>query len=74
MTVAAYIAGDWGTSNLRLALCDVNGRALEIRKGPGAAESRERFAQVFDDLTADWMAAHGRLPVVLCGMVGSAFG
>jgi 2-dehydro-3-deoxygalactonokinase len=71
---AAFIAGDWGTSNLRLALCDDDGRTIEVRKGPGAAESRGKFAQVFDELTADWMAAHGRLPAVLCGMVGSAFG
>jgi 2-dehydro-3-deoxygalactonokinase len=71
---AAFIAGDWGTSNLRLALCDDDGGALEVRKGPGAAESREKFAQVFDDLTADWRAAHGPLPAMLCGMVGSAFG
>lgn len=71
---AAFIAGDWGTSNLRLALCDENGRALETRTGAGAAGSRGRFAQVFDDLAADWLGAHGELPAVMCGMVGSAFG
>ena len=75
MTIgAAFIAGDWGTSNLTLALCDENGQALEIRKGPGAADSRGRFAEVFDQLSADWLRAHGALPSVLCGMVGSAFG
>jgi 2-dehydro-3-deoxygalactonokinase len=71
---AAFIAGDWGTSNLTLALCDEDGQALETRKGPGAAESRGRFAQVFDDLAAGWVSVHGPLPAVLCGMVGSAFG
>lgn len=71
---AAFIAGDWGTSNLTLALCDEGGNALETRKGPGAADSRGRFAEVFDGLAADWVAAHGPLPAVLCGMVGSAFG
>jgi 2-dehydro-3-deoxygalactonokinase len=69
----AFIAGDWGTSNLTLALCDADGHALETRRGPGAAESRGRFAQVFDELTAGWVTS-GPLPVVLCGMVGSAFG
>jgi 2-dehydro-3-deoxygalactonokinase len=73
-TSPAFIAGDWGTSNLTLALCDADGRALDTRKGPGAADSRGRFAQVFDDLAADWTRAHGPLPAVLCGMVGSAFG
>jgi 2-dehydro-3-deoxygalactonokinase len=71
---AAFIAGDWGTSNLTLALCDEDGHCLETRKGPGAAQSRGRFAQVFDELSADWLSAHGQLPAVLCGMVGSAFG
>ena len=74
MTAPAFIAGDWGTSNLTLALCDEVGQALETRKGPGAANSRGRFAEVFDELAADWIKAHGPLPSVLCGMVGSAFG
>ena len=53
----AFIAGDWGTSNLTLALCDAGGDTLEMRKGPGAAESRGRFAQTFDELTASWLAS-----------------
>src|SRR5687767_4288784 len=71
---AAFIAGDWGTSNLTLALCDEDGQALETRKGPGAAQSRGQFAQVFDELSTEWTNTHGPLPAVLCGMVGSAFG
>jgi len=71
---ATFIAGDWGTSNLTLALCDEDGQALETRKGPGAADARGRFPQVFDELVAKWLEAHGPLPAVLCGMVGSAFG
>jgi 2-dehydro-3-deoxygalactonokinase len=73
-THAALIAGDWGTSNLSLALCDQDGKALETLKGPGAAESRGRFEQVFDELIADWRKTHGALPAVLCGMAGSVFG
>jgi 2-dehydro-3-deoxygalactonokinase len=73
MSEPAFIAGDWGTSNLRLALCDREGRALETRKGPGAAESRGRFAETFDQLTREWRARQA-LPALLCGMVGSAFG
>ena len=71
---AAFIAGDWGTSNLRLALCDEDGQVLEQRKGPGAAESRGKFAETLDALSSDWRGAHGELPILLCGMVGSAFG
>lgn len=71
---AAFIAVDWGTSNARFALCDEQGRALESQKGPGAAESRGRFAQVFDASIAPWRSRHGELPAYLCGMAGSAFG
>jgi 2-dehydro-3-deoxygalactonokinase len=71
---AAFIAGDWGTSNLRLTLCDAEGRPLDVRKGPGAAESRGRHAEIFDALSADWHAAHGALPAMLSGMVGSTIG
>ncbi len=71
---AAFIAGDWGTSNLRLALCDAEGQVLEVRKGPGAAESRGKHAEIFDGLSADWRVAHGALPAVLSGMVGSTIG
>jgi 2-dehydro-3-deoxygalactonokinase len=71
---AAFIAGDWGTSNLRLALCAADGGVLEVRKGAGAAQARGKFAENFDALSSDWRRAHGELPAVLCGMVGSAFG
>jgi 2-dehydro-3-deoxygalactonokinase len=71
---AAFIAGDWGTSNLRLALCDEDGQVLEIRKGPGAAQSRGKFMATLDELSAGWRGAHDDLPTILCGMVGSAFG
>lgn len=71
---AAFIAADWGTSNARFALCDADGNAIEIRKGPGAVTSRGKFAQVFDETTADWRDTHGALPALLCGMVGSAIG
>jgi len=74
MSGAAYIAGDWGTSNLRLFLCAGDDRVLATASGPGAAESRGHFAEVFDGLTAAWRKDNGALPAVLCGMAGSAFG
>jgi len=69
-----FLAGDWGTSNLRLFLCDAAGTALDSSAGPGAAESSGRFEAVFSGLTASWRERHGPLPAVLCGMVGSNFG
>lgn len=74
MSEAAFIAGDWGTSNLRLSLCAADGRVIASANGPGAAESRGRFAAVFDSLTAPWRAVAPELPALLCGMAGSAFG
>ena len=73
MSKAAFIAGDWGTSNLRLRLCAADGSALETREGPGAAQARGKFAEVFDGLTVDWRK-HGALQTLLCGMAGSTFG
>jgi 2-dehydro-3-deoxygalactonokinase len=74
MSEAGFIAADWGTSHLRLLLCDSGGNALDTRSGPGAAEVRGGFADVFDSLAAPWEKAHGPLPAVLCGMVGSSIG
>jgi 2-dehydro-3-deoxygalactonokinase len=74
MSKPTYIAGDWGTSNLRLRLCAEDGAAIDTRQGAGAADSRGKFAAVFDDLTASWRAEHGALPALLCGMAGSTFG
>jgi len=74
MSQPVYIAGDWGTSNLRLRLCAEDGAALDSRDGPGAAGARGRFANVFDELTSAWREKHGALPTLLCGMAGSTFG
>ena len=73
MSAVAFIAGDWGTTNLRLRLYAADGSVLDSRDGPGAAESRGRFAEVFDGLTAGWRE-RAAPPALLCGMAGSAFG
>jgi 2-dehydro-3-deoxygalactonokinase len=68
---AAFIAVDWGTSNARFALCDEDGRPLELRMGPGVVHSRGRFPEVFAEHTKGW---DGRLPAMLCGMAGGNIG
>lgn len=68
-----YIAGDWGTSRLRLSLCrgtDV----LESRQGPGIGALREPAAEALRPLLAPWRDTYGALPIVLCGMAGSRNG
>ncbi|HKE44443.1 MAG TPA: 2-dehydro-3-deoxygalactonokinase, partial [Steroidobacteraceae bacterium] len=71
---AALVAGDWGTSHLRLTLCDATGSVLDTASGPGASEARGRFAEIFDSLIAGWTREHGELRALLSGMVGSSFG
>lgn len=71
MSDAVFIAGDWGTSRLRLCLCGPDGTVLARREGPGIAEARGRAATVFTTVAADWDNA---LPVLLSGMVGSSIG
>jgi 2-dehydro-3-deoxygalactonokinase len=72
MSEAAFIAGDWGTSRLRLHLCDVSGHILARGEGEGASvpDCAARFAAA----VAPWDKAHGVLPAVLSGMVGSTIG
>jgi 2-dehydro-3-deoxygalactonokinase len=74
MSAAKFIAADWGTSHLRLFLCDSEGVAHDSNSGPGAAEVSGHFGDVFASLTARWQERHGALPAVLCGMVGSSIG
>jgi 2-dehydro-3-deoxygalactonokinase len=71
---AHFIGGDWGTSHLRLFLCDETGEPLDSNSGPGAADATGRFAQILESLTAHWVELHGALPMVLSGMVGSTIG
>jgi 2-dehydro-3-deoxygalactonokinase len=68
-----YIAGDWGTSRLRLSLC-LGDRVLETLEGPGIGALREPAGATLRPLIAAWRQAHGPLPILLCGMAGSRNG
>lgn len=73
MDLERYIAGDWGTSRLRLSLC-LGERVLETRHGPGIGGLREPPGDALRPLIAGWRDTHGPLPLVLCGMAGSRNG
>lgn len=73
LTEPLFIAGDWGTSNLRLFLIG-GGQVLARAEGPGVAAAAGRLEDVFFDAVDPWIARHGPLPVILCGMVGSTIG
>ncbi|MEH6569907.1 MAG: 2-dehydro-3-deoxygalactonokinase [Halioglobus sp.] len=78
MTENVFIAGDWGTTNLRLYLCQFNQseptQVLGELTGPGVSQLNGEFEQVFFELAGTWLAEHGPVPVILSGMVGSTIG
>lgn len=73
MTEGLFIAGDWGTTRLRLALCDGSG-VLDRKAGSSIVTGGQSPQSAFFALTADWRRDHGPLPLYLCGMVGSRNG
>ena len=74
MPAPAFVAGDWGTTHLRLFLCGEDGKVLDARNGPGVSSVRDDVGAAFFRQVEDWDGRHGKLPVVLCGMVGSSIG
>jgi 2-dehydro-3-deoxygalactonokinase len=68
-----YIAGDWGTTQLRLYLCE-GAKVIDRASGPGIGALTEKPEQIFRSLTTRWSAEHAGLSAHLCGMVGSRNG
>lgn len=66
---------DWGSSNLRVALIDGQGRLLARRDSAAGVFTVQdgAFAAALWPLCADWLAAHP-VPLLACGMVGSRQG
>lgn len=84
---AALIALDWGTSSLRAYRLDDTGRTLDTRHLPwgimrlpqplqdvAASTALSGFDLAFEQACGDWLRAEPALPVIACGMVGSAQG
>ncbi|RBH59251.1 MULTISPECIES: 2-dehydro-3-deoxygalactonokinase [Pseudomonas] len=84
---AQLIALDWGTTSLRAYKLAAGGQVLEQRSlssgimqlpsGPRMIASQmctDGFELAFDDACGDWLEAQPELPVIACGMVGSAQG
>lgn len=72
----ALITCDWGTSSLRAYLMAADGGMLASRaSGQGImALGGASFPEVLAAIAGDWTRAHGPLPVLLSGMVGSRQG
>ena len=83
---AALIALDWGTSSLRAYRLDGAGRTLEVRNLPWGImrlptvadatgqDTDAGFEAAFEQACGDWLTEQPDLPVIACGMVGSAQG
>lgn len=87
--VPALIGLDWGTSSLRSYLFDLQGQVLASETLPwgimrlpkvnpateaGPPSHGAPFELAFEAACGNWLAAHPGLPVIACGMVGSAQG
>lgn len=73
---ARLIGLDWGTSSLRAYRFGDNGQVLETRElALGIMQvAQQRFDQALDEACADWRAADAGVPLIACGMIGSAQG
>lgn len=84
---AQLIALDWGTTSLRAYKLAANGHVLDVRALPSGIMQlpnipclikgelcSDGFELAFDDACGDWLDAQPGLPVIACGMVGSAQG
>jgi 2-dehydro-3-deoxygalactonokinase len=84
---AQLIALDWGTTSLRAYRLGEHGRVLEHRsltagimqlpstpRSIAGQQVSDGFELAFDEACGDWLDADPTLPVIACGMVGSAQG
>lgn len=84
---AQLIALDWGTTSLRAYKLAQGGRVLDQRALSSGIMQLPRSTRViagqacsdgfelaFDDACGDWLDAQPELPVIACGMIGSAQG
>lgn len=70
------IAGDWGSTAMRLHLCvreDAEVRVLATAAGPGVKFCND-FEAAFFEAAGPWLDFHGAMPVILAGMIGSNLG
>jgi len=85
--LAQLIALDWGTTSLRAYKLAAGGVVLEQRalssgimqlpktlRVINGRECADGFELAFDEACGDWLDAQPGLPVIACGMVGSAQG
>lgn len=70
------VTADWGTTSLRVYLVADGGAILDRRDGPDGILSVKdgAFESVLARFVAGWRTAHGPLPILMSGMIGSRQG
>ena len=74
MAAPQLIGLDWGTTSCRAYLIGAGGVFARIADGPGILRVEKSFGAALDAMIGPWIAAHGALPVLLSGMIGSRQG
>lgn len=74
--VAAWIALDWGTSNLRAYAIDDAGNVVNTRKSPKGMGvlAPGQFETALIELIEPWLQSNKTIPVLACGMIGAKQG
>ena len=76
MNSGYFIAGEWGSTFMRLYLCDQSDGHFKIlteAHGTGVMSTKD-FEDAFFTTAQPWFDAHGHIPVILSGMVGGNIG
>lgn len=76
MSTPHLISVDWGTTNFRAYLADATGTILADTESPSGilAIKNGAFPDVLRAQIGTWIEAHGKLPVMMSGMIGSRQG
>ena len=71
-----FIAVDWGTSSFRAALVSDVGTIIDrVESGDGILSVADgAFQSTLTRFLAGWIGAHGVLPIIMSGMIGSRQG
>ena len=76
MSNPQLIGLDWGTTSCRAYLIGADGAVLDrVADGPGILKvEKDAFDNALNRMIGRWIISHGRLPVILSGMIGSRQG
>ncbi len=76
MTTTLFIGGEWGSAVMRLYLCRAGNEGVTLIETVtgGGVVGCDDFEAAFFAAAQPWFDAHGALPVILAGMIGSNIG